>query len=770
MDRRLNIGLMIDDPDNYFSGQACKGAELAAKAMDANLFIFPGHYIGKADGRYENREYEYQYNSVFTIPTVNTIDILFILLGTIGSRAELSLQMEFLSRLPKVPIVTLFANIPGYQSVTFDNRSGFSKALLHVINKHGAKKIGYVSGPETNRDALERLQAFRTTMADSGLQVEDRQIVFGDFTADSDDVVRKLLDDNADLEAVAFANDNMAIGGYRVFKERGLEPGKDIYVIGFDDDVFSASMNPPLTTVEASSADLTYKAVLSSRDFIERGKLNSFEVETFLVQRSSCGCKGLDIDDMRKRLHIDEIEQNGTRYVKSIEKYLFGIFEDDDTLRNIKDLLAGFESTLVDYFRSMCSEEKEFDTQRAFGYLIDTELFSYTSPEKLYNVLETLHSEASHIVSDGKALILAEQLFSEFYRKLSYAGNRMVGIRNNKIDRVSRSVSKETSDIFLMNNEKEIPFEHLLKGLRNIGFRRSYLYLFQGNVRNKGEEFWKCPNSVLLKALSDERGVTAPSDQQQLMRTEFMFSNELIDDSRRRTMVVSPLFVGEEIYGMLVNEIDVGDLEYISSIGHQYSVTLKSLIMIEEQDKVKKSLQNSLEQFMRDNSLLNEVAKSDELTGLYNRRGFLEYTQKAVGDPLNRGKKAIICYADMDNLKMVNDKFGHDDGDFALREIAAILKDTFRSGDIIGRLGGDEFVVFALVGVENYENSIKERLASITKQHNKKANKPYPIEMSTGICEFSCSADVDIYEVLDKADEKLYTEKTEKKAKYGSYR
>ena len=60
MDRRLNIGLMIDDPDNYFSGQACKGAELAAKAMDANLFIFPGHYIGKADGRYENREYEYQ--------------------------------------------------------------------------------------------------------------------------------------------------------------------------------------------------------------------------------------------------------------------------------------------------------------------------------------------------------------------------------------------------------------------------------------------------------------------------------------------------------------------------------------------------------------------------------------------------------------------------------------------------------------------------------------------------------------------------------------
>ena len=326
MNRRLNIGLMIDDPDNFFSNQACKGAELAAKALDANLFIFPGHYIGKADGRYENKEYEYQYNSVFSLPSKKTVDILYILMGTIGSRADLSLQREFMTRLPNVPVVTLCANISGYQSVTFDNRSGFAKALNHIIDKHGAKKIGYVSGPPTNRDALERLDAFRDVMAEKGLNPDVNQIVFGDFTENSDAVVTELLENNEKLDAIVFANDCMAIGGYRVLKKKGLEPGKDIFIVGFDDDVFAASMNPPLTTVEASSADLTYKAVINCKEFIEKGQLGRFEVETFLVQRDSCGCSGLDIEDMRLRLHIDGMTSGDMKYIESTKKYLFGIF------------------------------------------------------------------------------------------------------------------------------------------------------------------------------------------------------------------------------------------------------------------------------------------------------------------------------------------------------------------------------------------------------------------------------------------------------------
>ena len=99
-ENRLNIGLLIDDFDHYFSSQACKGAELAAKALDANLFIFPGHYIGKPDSRYFDKEFEYQYNTLFELPSIRNVDIIYVVLGTICSRADIEMQKEFIDSFP----------------------------------------------------------------------------------------------------------------------------------------------------------------------------------------------------------------------------------------------------------------------------------------------------------------------------------------------------------------------------------------------------------------------------------------------------------------------------------------------------------------------------------------------------------------------------------------------------------------------------------------------------------------------------------------------
>ena len=235
-------------------------------------------------------------------------------------------------------------------------------------------------------------------------------------------------------------------------------------------------------------------------------------------------------------------------------------------------------------------------------------------------------------------------------------------------------------------------------------------------------------------------------------------------------MVVSPLFMGPDIYGFLVNEIDTKNLINVAPVAIQLSVTLKSLLMIEKHNKVKQKLQNSIERFIRDNTKLDEISKQDELTGLFNRRGFLTNSEKVISDPLNMDKVAIICYADMDNLKMINDKFGHDDGDFALRTIANVLRESFRDSDIIGRMGGDEFVVLAITGIDCDVLGIKDRIERVTKRHNEKAGKPYPIAMSTGIFKFKCSPKVNLYDVLDSADRLLYEEKQRKKKQYGSYR
>ncbi|MBR6960170.1 MAG: GGDEF domain-containing protein, partial [Clostridiales bacterium] len=422
------------------------------------------------------------------------------------------------------------------------------------------------------------------------------------------------------------------------------------------------------------------------------------------------------------------------------------------------------------YSEYIVTGEHRERVDRAFRHLVNSDILLYVNTERLFNVLQTLQNEGVLIMKDNLKTIALDDMISDYYRMLSLKGLNIISRNMSKRDRVSRLVNKQTGSIFIMSHDDEIPYRQLLEGFDTVGFARSYLYMFQGNQKHVQNDNWKCPKSLLLQAYADGSKVTSPSEELQLIRTEKVFANEFIENKGRVTMTVFPLFVGEDVYGFIVNELEMADLTNVSVVAYQLSVSIKSILMLEEQNKVKKDLQNSLEKFMRDNSLLSKEAKTDELTGLYNRRGFLEFTQRAITDPINRGKRALVCYADMDNLKMVNDKFGHDDGDFALREIAAILTDAFRNTDVIGRLGGDEFVVFAVVGVDNYEQIIKDRIDHITKVHNDNCNKPYPIEMSVGVCEFICSEDIDIFALLEQADEKLYVEKSMKKARNGSYR
>ena len=768
--KRLNIGLLIDDLDNNFSAQACKGAEFAAKVIDANLYIFPGHYIGKSDTRYQDKQYEYQYNSVFKLINEKHIDILYVLFGIICSRADQQQQEDFLKMLPKVPTVLLFTEYPGYASVMYDNHTGLGQAIRHLIVKHNCKNIGFVCGPMTNQDARERLEVYKETLELEGIAYDEKRVVYGDFTEDVGDVVEDLLNRNPDLQAISFANDVMALGGYKKLKEKGKMPGKDILVTGFDDDIFAVSMSPPLTTVDASSADLTYKSVLNARRFIDGKKIERMSIRTYLVQRSSCGCNGLDVELQRERLRLDGLETGSKRFVDESIKYLFGMFDDDESVIRIKQSLGAFLEEYSRFILSDCDREVLESLNYAFETILETNLLAYTTPEKVFNLLQSLLYEGTLVTKDQKCQVLLNETFADYYRHLSFAGLSLTRENLSKTERISRLINKQTGDVFLMSNNADIPYDHILDGLSSVGFRRTYLYLFQGNTKTSADVEWRCPPSVLLKAINDEEGIRILPEEQQLLRTENMFANEFIPDNRRQTVVVFPLFVGDDMYGMLVSEMDSSNLNNMSPVAYQIAVTLKSLFMIEEQNKAKQNLQASLDQFMEDNSRLNAIARFDELTGLYNRRGFLDFAQAEIGKPDNKGKRALICFADMDNLKYVNDKFGHDEGDFALREIASILKESFRDADIIGRLGGDEFIVFAMVQVSDYEANIKERIINITKKHNEAVNKPYPIDMSTGICEFICGNDIDIHEIIDRADEKLYKEKAEKKEKYGSYR
>ena len=762
MKRRINIGFIIDDIDNYFSNHAARGAEQAAKALDANLFIFPGHYIGKPDSKYADKKYEYQYNTIFNLPTERNVDILYILMGTICSRADMEVQKKFLETMPDVPIVCLFSSVEGYQSVTFDNRTGLAKVIEHLIEAHGAKEIGFVSGPATNRDANERLDVYKEVLKAHNIPVEDRKIAYGDFSMDSSAEVNKLLDYNGHLDAIAFANDSMAVGGYKALRKRGLMPGKDIIVTGFDDDVFAVSLEPPLTTVAASSAQLAFKAVLNAENYLNGSVLSDMTVETNIVQRESCGCSELDVVDMCRMLKFDDFKTH--EYTEAVNRYLFDFFCDSSLISKAKTALNDFMDSYVQYVLAEDKEPRIEVMNEKFSKVIMSDLFAITTSEKIFNLIETMQYKALTSLSDRSQSEHVYEVFSHYFRRLTFVGILPANSIDRRNEKIQGIVNRQMGEVYLLAGEAEVPYEHLLGGLYEMGFKRTLLYRFQGKIKNEGLHGWTHPASILLKAISDENGLRTLPDEQQLLRTERIFENDFIPDEGRRTMVVFLLFVGVELYGFLVNELESTQFFNVSSVAFQMSVTLRSLLMIEEHNKAKKSLQLSLERFIRENTELEEIAQKDELTGLYNRRGFIANVEKMIADPEHADKVAIICYADMDNLKKVNDQYGHDDGDFALRAVSEILQESFRDTDIIGRIGGDEFIAFAITGSDCDTAAMKQRIEKVTKRYNEFAAKPYPIEMSTGIYKFKITGKIDIYDAVNNADKLLYEEKIRKKS------
>lgn len=159
---------------------------------------------------------------------------------------------------------------------------------------------------------------------------------------------------------------------------------------------------------------------------------------------------------------------------------------------------------------------------------------------------------------------------------------------------------------------------------------------------------------------------------------------------------------------------------------------------------------------------LRETAITDELTGLFNRRGFLTLAEKQMGNALRADHDVFLIFADLDNMKDINDRLGHETGDLALATTASLLRSTFREADIIARLGGDEFAIFLSCkpGTDS-EAAIVSRLEANIAQENKGGDLPFSVAISFGVVRLK--QDETLGQVMTRADGLMYDSKIRKK-------
>lgn len=157
----------------------------------------------------------------------------------------------------------------------------------------------------------------------------------------------------------------------------------------------------------------------------------------------------------------------------------------------------------------------------------------------------------------------------------------------------------------------------------------------------------------------------------------------------------------------------------------------------------------------------------DELTGLYNRRGFLSTASHKLEQAKRDNQRLALLFADLDGLKSINDNLGHLAGDSAIRDFGTILVDCFRSSDIISRIGGDEFVILTTVSNADEAESIKTRLLQHVQQHNSHQQRQYNLVASVGVSILEPNVDSNLEHLIQRADNLMYKEKRRKKAESG---
>ena len=155
---------------------------------------------------------------------------------------------------------------------------------------------------------------------------------------------------------------------------------------------------------------------------------------------------------------------------------------------------------------------------------------------------------------------------------------------------------------------------------------------------------------------------------------------------------------------------------------------------------------------------LGSLALTDELTGLYNRRGFMALAERQLKLGRRAGRGMLLFVMDVDHLKQINDSFGHSAGDSALKRTANALEETFRDSDVVARLGGDEFAVLAIEASGHSEATIKTRLFECLKSISAEQHG-YEISLSLGVARFDPRNRTSIGELMVKADQAMYEQK-----------
>jgi len=747
------IGVLIGDVSFDFTSELMAGISNAATDAGVQVMFLLGMQKHSAPSEWEKGQIGGMgNNSVYDYSALTGAEAFIIACGSLTGFSGEGLHQRFLDRFNHLPYVVLQERIKVEKAQTtyivVDNYRSFNQCIEHLIVEHGYRKIAFVSGPEGHADARERLRAYLDCMQKHDLPVSPEMIAYGDFYEYADDLVDTLLDNNPGLEAIAFANDEMAKAGYRVCGRRGLLVGRDIAITGFDNFSTGRTMVPPLTTVSQDTYRMGRTALEAAVTLLRGHAFEPLEMRTEFINRQSCGCQRVQ----RCLNQNGESEEPGSL----IDSAIAGILESyaDSFSQDEREHYTGILGRCLAHLRQIALETPG-ETLDFASLAVYLEGFIERSKPLMLLLAQTLEEFLLQFLCAPHQTPELKRFAAAISYMQQYLHNREFHRLMEQFDtyRIQSWIAPElTRGLFNQTSEENV-YRCVAERLMTAGLRQVYIYLLDAPQRYGSEGLAVIPQKLLMAAYASPTDTVVYSREKMPLIDVQHPIRETPGFSQIYSIMAFSIYSGETQYGILLCEADSSKSMLLQVIGLQLGMLIDFL----ELRRQEQAISNELEDIREKNEILGFLSAYDQLCGLLNRRGFIEQAIRLNRE--NIGKTAFCAFMDLDYLKQINDTYGHPEGDFALQGFSGILKSIMAEGDLIGRIGGDEFVCMFLSDDPWCEEHMLLRMRTESERFNETSGKPYMVDASVGIARFTCRQGLEVSSIIAEADKYLYEAK-----------
>lgn len=723
--KRKNIALLISQLDRSYHSIIWHLVVSEIRRRGHNCFVFLGKSLMVPYGD------DTQHNIIYSLADHQDLDGILLISGSLSTFLKRKDFQEFLEPLKQIPMVCTDM-VNGFPSVIMDNRAGIKQVVHHLVEEHQFKKIFYISGPLDVWDAKERFEGFKEGLRDKGLPFNPDWVFYGRMDSGSGyKAGERILELGVDkIDAIVSANDDMMLTAMKYLQDRGYHFPDDAACFGFDDTREARVSLPAL-----SSVSLPFKEQINQVLDLLFLRIEGKDVDSLitlnpeLIPRQSCGCK---------------------------EKNSYTVEEDQEY-----QVQEWMEQIL-----SCCRKQREYPPRK--GFLDDiTELYYQFLRSEIPNELWLVLIEKARIILEEEADPEDDQC-KPWEMLLQKAGILYYEVSTRELQRSSLMAEESLLDLQRISQSIITPQDyHALAGsiyynFPDLGIHHMRMVLWDGSVQWDKRLKWTLPEQCELIA-EMAPGVNFYSDKKQVFNTKDWIPAWIGESKTPTVHFILPLFFREEPFGYIIIEEGVNiDILYETLRG-QISSAIEGIKLIINETLIAKKLKATVGELQESKKRIEQMSIVDELTGLYNRRGFVTLSRQELKLAKRKHREFLLIFMDLDGLKIINDTFGHKAGDEAISETGRQLKKTFRSTDIIARLGGDEFTVLAIdTTMQEYE-LIKDRLEKSVEEYNSSSPHPFTLSISMGCAPFSAGRLYKLEDLMAEADRKLYEAKRKKK-------